>query len=402
MSSSDTQAIDDKKDSTSTETNDMAKNVGKFLVSVLAVTAFIIIHFFIGTLVLYSCKVGQSNILPTNENCFPYTDNIPNIESIKTNIFTTMFTDPQVSLKIQFPYDKSNSKNLFLDILRNYKHEPYSYFLLNYFISIIEALMALNFTFANAVLNGFNMLPEPLILLLGPIVIPIVATCIIILNTFYGMYLWFAKMSWFFKKNVNEIKGHRPVWEDISLLEPFNYFCAFWLVILFCILFFVVGIAGSPVLPLIAMGWCIITCIGYKCVMNNENMTILGILSDVLKYYKVPLMTVISMFVVMSAFATLGPIPGLFSVLVLFLIHWGIISIDIFKPITEQNLSSLVSNQQAKKKCEAPDGSNGSNSKTKKHGFIYNFINIFFPLHSQSGGKNIAKELKSIGKKLKG
>ena len=108
------------------------------------------------------------------------------------------------------------------------------------------------------------------------------------------------------------------------------------------------------------------------------------------------------MFVVMSAFATLGPIPGLFSVLVLFLIHWGIISIDIFKPITEQNLSSLVSNQQAKKKCEAPDGSNGSNSKTKKHGFIYNFINIFFPLHSQSGGKNIAKELKSIGKKLKG
>ena len=402
MSSSDTQAIDDKKDSTSTETNDMAKNVGKFLVSVLAVTAFIIIHFFIGTLVLYSCKVGQSNILPTNENCFPYTDNIPNIESIKTNIFTTMFTDPQVSLKIQFPYDKSNSKNLFLDILRNYKHDPHSYFLLNYFISIIEALMALNFTFANAVLNGFNMLPEPLILLLGPIVIPIVATCIIILNTFYGMYLWFAKMSWFFKKNVNEIKGHRPVWEDISLLEPFNYFCAFWLVILFCILFFVVGIAGSPVLPLIAMGWCIITCIGYKCVMNNENMTILGILSDVLKYYKVPLMTVISMFVVMSAFATLGPIPGLFSVLVLFLIHWGIISIDIFKPIKEINLSSLVSNQQAKKKCEAPDGSNGSNSKTKKHGFIYNFINIFFPLHSQSGGKNIAKELKSIGKKLKG
>jgi hypothetical protein len=399
MSSSDTQSIDDKKKSTSTETNDMAKNIGKFFISVLALTAFIIIHFFIGSLVLYSCKVGQSNILPTDENCFPYTDNIPNIESIKTNIFTTMFTDPQLSLKIQFPYDKSNSNNLFLDILRNYKHEPHSYFLLNYFISIIEALMALNFTFSNAVLNGFNMLPEPLIILLGPIVIPIVATFIIILNTFYGMYLWFDKMSWFFKKNVNEIKGHRPVWEDVSLLEPFNYFCAFWLVILFCILFFVVGIASSPVLPLIAMGWCIITCIGYKCVMNDKNMTILGILSDVLKYYKVPLMTVISMFVVMSAFATLGPIPGLFSVLVLALIHWGIISIDIFKPITEQNLSSLVSNQQAKKKCEAPDS---PNSKTKKHGFIYNFINIFFPLHSQSGGKNIAKELKSIGKKLKG
>jgi len=186
---------------------------------------------------------------------------------------------------------------------------------------------------------------------------------------------------------------------DVSLAEPFNYFCAFWLVILFCILFFVVGIASSPVLPLIAMGWCIITCIGYKCVMNDKNMTILGILSDALKYYKVPLMTIISVFVIMSAFATLGPIPGLFSILVLALIHWGIISIDIFKPIKEENLSSLVSNQQAKKKCEAPDS---SNSKTKKHGFIYNFINMFFPLQSQSGGKKFVQELKSIGKKLKG
>ena len=399
MSSSDTQSIDDKKNSTSTETSDMTKNVGKFFISVLAVTAFIIIHFFIGSLVLYSCKVGQSNILPTDENCFPYTDNIPNIESIKSNIFTTMFTDPQLSLKIQFPYEKSNSKNMFLDILRNYKHEPQSYFLLNYFISIIEAIMALNFSFSNAVLNGFNMFPEPLIILLGPIVIPAIATFIIILNTFYGMYLWFAKMSWFFKKNVNEIKGHRPIWEDVSLAEPFNYFCAFWLVILFCILFFVVGIASSPVLPLIAMGWCIITCIGYKCVMNDKNMTILGILSDALKYYKVPLMTIISVFVIMSAFATLGPIPGLFSILVLALIHWGIISIDIFKPIKEENLSSLVSNQQEKKKCEAPDS---SNSKTKNHGFIYNFINMFFPLQSQSGGKKFVQELKSIGKKLKG
>ena len=375
MSYIDTQSIDDKKSSTSTETNDMAKNVGKFFISVLALTAFIIIHFFVGSLVLYSCKVGQSNILPTDEKCFPYTDNIPNIESIKTNIFTTMFTDPQQSLKIQFPYDKTNSKNLFLDILRNYKHEPHSYFLLNYIISIIEAIMALNFSFSNTVLNGFNMLPEPLIILLGPIVIPIIAILIIILNTFYGMYLWFAKMSWFFKKNVNESKAHRPIWEDVSLVEPFNYFCAFWLVILFCILFFVVGIASSPVLPMIAMGWCIVTCIGYKCVMNDKNMTILGILSDALKYYKVPLMTVISVFVIMSAFATLGPIPGLFSMFVLAMIHWGIISIDIFKPIKEINLSSLVSNQQAKKKCETLDG---PNSKTKKHGFIYNLINMFF------------------------
>ena len=399
MSSSDTQSIDDKKNSTSSETKDMAKNVGKFFISVLALVAFIIGYFFIGSLVLYSCKVGQSNILPTDEKCSPYTDNVPIIESIKTNIFTTMLTDPQLSLKLTIPYDKDNSKNLFLDILRNYKHDTHSYFLLNYFVSIIEALMALNFASLNTVFNGFNMLPEPLIILLGPIVIPTITTLIVILNVFYGMYLWFAKMSWFFKKNVNEIKGHRPIWEDISLFEPFNYFCAFWLVVLFVILFFVVGIAGSPVLPMITMAWCMITCIGYKGVIDNKNVTILGILVDVLKYYKIPLMSIISMFVIMSAFATLGPVQGLFSIGVLAFIYWGIIPINIFKPVMEENMSPIVKNIQAKKKCEI---SESSSQKTKHHGFIYNFFNLFFPLNSQSGGKAFVKELKSIGKKIQG
>jgi hypothetical protein len=399
MSSSDTQAIDDKKNSTSSESTDMIKNIGVFFLVVLVVIAYVLFHSFIGTLILYSCKVGQSNILPTDDGCFPYTDNIPEIEKIRTNIFTTMLTDPQLSLKLEIPYDKDNSKNLFLDILRNYKHEPFSYFLLNYFISIIESIMALNFSFSNVVLNGFNMLPEPLILLFGPILIPIIATLIIILNTFYGMYLWFAKMSWFFKKNVNEDKSHRPIWEDVTVTQPFNYFCAIWLVILFIILFFVLGIATSPVLPMISMVWCIITCIGYKGVMNDKNVTILGIMADVLKYYKVPIMSIISTFLVISAFSTLGPAQGLFSIFVLALIYWGIISIDIFKPIKEDNLSPIVSNKQAKKKCEVSDT---LNPKAKHHGFIYNFINFFFPLHSQSGGNNLAKELKKIGKKLQG
>lgn len=399
MSSSDTQTIDDKKSSSSSESTDMVKNIGNFFLVVLLVIAYVLFSSFIGTLLLYSCKVGQSNILPTDDGCFPYTDNLPEIDKIQTNIFTTMFTDPQLSLKLEIPYDKDNSKNMFLDILRNYKHEPRSYFLLNYFISIIESIMALNFSFSNVVLNGLNMLPEPLILLFAPILIPITATLIIIFNTFYGMYLWFSKMGWFFKKNVNEDKGHRPIWEDVTIIEPFNYFCAVWLVILFVILFFVLGIITSPVLPMISMVWCIITCVGYKGVMNNKNVTILGIMGDVLKYYKVSIMSIISILLVITAFSTLGPTQGIFLLFVLALIYWGIISIDIFKPIKEDNLSPIVSNKQAKKKCDASDS---MISKAKHHGFINNFINFFFPSHTQSGGKNLAKELKKIGKKLQG
>ena len=39
----------------------------------------IVIYFFLGGLVLYGCKIGQSNILPTDENCYPYTNLKPEI-----------------------------------------------------------------------------------------------------------------------------------------------------------------------------------------------------------------------------------------------------------------------------------------------------------------------------------
>jgi hypothetical protein len=72
------------------------------------------------------------------------------------------------------------------------------------------------------------------------------------------------------------------------------------------------------------------------------------------------------------------------------LIYWGIITIDIFKPITKENLSPLSSYKQAKKTC-----SNDIKEKvTEKHGVLYNML---------FGGKreeNITKELRNLSKNL--
>ena len=70
---SDTSAIDEKQDqSTSSNQSNFISNIGGFVVTVIVL--FIIIAFYYGGsgLLLYACKLGQSNILPTDIHCFPY------------------------------------------------------------------------------------------------------------------------------------------------------------------------------------------------------------------------------------------------------------------------------------------------------------------------------------------
>jgi hypothetical protein len=130
------------------------------------------------------------------------------------------------------------------------------------------------------------------------------------------------------------------------------------------------------------------SCITYKAELNGKSITSIAVIQDVYKYYKLLIMSILSFFVVVSAFANLGAIPGLFSILTLCLIYWGIISIDIFKPISKDGLSPLVSYKLAKKTC-----SNDAKPK-EKHGLLYNFI------FGQSGGNNIKNDLKKLGKQI--
>jgi hypothetical protein len=99
-------------------------------------------------------------------------------------------------------------------------------------------------------------------------------------------------------------------------------------------------------------------------------------------------MGIFSFLVIVSAFTNLGTIPGIFSIIVLALIYFGIIAIDIFKPINQDNLSPLSSYTQAKKTCSFKEPSKD------KHGLLYDLL-----FGGQKGG-NLTKELKNIGKKL--
>jgi hypothetical protein len=192
-------------------------------------------------------------------------------------------------------------------------------------------------------------------------------------------------MGWFFKKNTEE-QG-KPIWKDISMLHVFDYLTAIFFVILFIILFFF-SIPLLSVTSFLAMAWCIFSCITYKSEMHNKSTTSATIIQYVFKYYKLLIMSVFSFFAVASAFSKLGTLPGIFSMLTLMLIYFGIISIDIFKSELKHDLTPLVSYLQAKKTCSYKE------PIKYKHGLLYN---VLFGQQGGYGG-NISKELKNIGK----
>jgi hypothetical protein len=220
---SDTPAIDEKKEDSNTSID--GANLGKFIFTISILFIMILFYYTTSGFLLYACKLGQSNILPTNIHCFPYNEAKINIQPIETNIFTT-FTDPPLSMKINFPYDKFNASNKILDLFRNYKNEPKSNFLANYFISIMEEVILFNYSSYNTILNGLNGLPEIFIVLFGPIIISFISIFIFICDLLYLIYLWFAKMGWFFKKNINSSNTGKPNWIDMSLVDFFNLFCS--------------------------------------------------------------------------------------------------------------------------------------------------------------------------------
>lgn len=386
---SDTSIIDEKKeqDLSSDSTESYSSKLVGFIVSIVVVILIILLYFSSSSLILFICKIAQSNILPSEPNCAPYTDTKPTINPspIQTNIFTT-FTDPEMSMKMEIPYD-INSKNKLIEIFKNYKEKSSSNFLANYFISIIESILQFNYASLNTIMNLMNnSLPESVIIGTGPIICGFLYAFGILVNTLYFIYLWFANMVWFFKTNTNNTGDGKPKWEDVTPLTPVNWFFGAALSALF-VFILIFGFPIVSILPMLFFHNSLISTLFMKAIMNGKQITSFTIIKETLKYYKLPIVYLISIFVVALAFSRLGAIPGLFSIVTIVLIYYGIISFNIFESIPERNLSPSVSYEQATKKCPS------INKNFEKHGLLYNLI------FGQKGG-NITKQLKHIGKKL--
>jgi hypothetical protein len=120
--------------------------------------------------------------------------------------------------------------------------------------------------------------------------------------------------------------------------------------------------------------------------MEGKSAYASTIIKNVFKHYKLLIMIIFSLFVVSIAFTKLGTAPGIFSIITLLLIYFGLISIDIFKSVEKENMSPIVSFEQAKKKCV------GSEFIKSSSGFLGSLLGL--------KGGSISKELKNASKIL--
>ena len=388
----DTLELDKKKEtnnSSSSSANKSIKNIGSFLLSVLITVLLIVGYFIIGSIVLYECKLAQSNILPTSLECYPYTETSPEIQKVLTNIFITN-TEPQESVKLSFPFDKYNSKNVILDMFRKYKEQPKSNFLINYIISILEGLINYSNNALSSFFNLLNGAPELLIILFGPILSVIYFGLAPIIGFVVFIYYYFSGMKWFFKENTNTNVNSKPVWSDVNLLEPVNYGIALFLVFVFFILFWILLFTVTPVLSIGIFYMCLLMSFGYKGEIDNKKASIFTIMQEIFKHYKVTMTTVFTIMIIISAFSNLGAVSGVFSMLTVLLIYFNFIPINIFESIKATNLSPLSTFEQAYKKCDGV---------SRKPQTFFENIESFFDVKKGGG---IGRELKKLNKKMNG
>jgi hypothetical protein len=385
---SDTSDIDKKKQETK---NAISKNVGSYwsLVIIIIISLVLTVFYFgISSAILYSCKVSQSNIIPTSMECFPFTQDKPDIQEIYTNIFITN-TEPQESVKLQFPYNDKNSKNFILDAFRNYKNSPKANTIVLFIISILEGLINYNNNAIDLFLNMLNKAPETLIVLFGPVLYITYLVFVQIFGFFVSIYYYFSSMSWFFKTNTNTSSNSKPKWENTSILDPIKYGFSIFFVFIFFILFWVLLFTCFPILPIITLYICVFSILGYVGQINGKDANVVSVTKTFFNYYKFIITSIIAIIITILTFtSSLGVTGGMISLLIISLIYFNIIPLGLFNSIKPENLTHVTSFEQAKKDC---------NGVTKNNGLKIPFIGNLFS--SQKGG-NIMKDLKKLTKKL--
>ncbi len=365
----------DKKKKESKHTYISIGSISSVIILTLITLTAIIFYFFISSTVLFSCKLGQSNLIPTNMECYPYTQNKPVIEEIYTNIFINNSKPPE-SAKLSFPVDM-NSKNYILDAFRNYKNDPKSNFFVNFIISILEGLINFNNNALNAFLNGLNNLPEFLIVLFGPILYGIYLVLLPVASFFVSIYYYFYSTKWLF--SMNGEKGNSLVNTGFGILFLFIAFILFWI----CLFTFL------PLASVVIVYLCVFSTLFYVGKMNNKEVNLLDITKEFFKFYKITITLIISICVILiTFFSSLGVTGGLIGLVILLLIYFNLIPLGLFTPSKLENASRLVSTEQAKKVCE-PMKTNTSL-----------FGNIFGSIFGTQKGGNFTRELKKISKKL--
>jgi len=324
----------------------------------------LLLHFlavlFIAPSILYACKIAQSNILPTDINCYPYQSVDPVVQPVDINI--NLYKDPtsgiKESQKINFPYNENNKKNKMIELLSGLVNEPNAYSFTAYIVNILLTLIAFDYSSVNVFLNLLNeYFPEWFILFFGHYLVGGFVFVLFFLNIIYFLYLLFSKMKWLFMKNTNKSGAH-PVWTELGFAEDFYEYSIAWILAIGigCFTVFGLPIAGSVggtlafcILSYIALS----ILIGYDSLLNGVKAS--NILGGIVQYHKPIISLLFSSLLVTglysSSYTTAGTVALVILIVLYILDSNGIPNIGFFKDSIASGLSPLSSYKQAKREC---------------------------------------------------
>lgn len=273
----------------------LIEHIPDFAIKYIIVTLITIVYFCVGSSLLYICKVAKTNYLPVFGGCFPYTSSNLKMttEDYVTNLLTSNINGEDYSINLKFNYEE-NKDNIVLDAIRNYTESTSGNKILIYFLSIITEVIKYNYNVMDIYLNNIGKLPDLLVVILSPILYTILIIFLFITNNIYTVFLWFYKMEWFFKSNVNCGKRKVAKWENISMFkDPIGYYMGlvFTGIGLILSIFVVLSLIFMPFtnLPVLSIGYTFLSAMGFKSSVKTHYTSIITIMWNTMKYFKAPI-----------------------------------------------------------------------------------------------------------------
>lgn len=378
--------IDEKRKNNKLNINS-GSNLGDYALNTSKTIIKVIVYFIASGLVLYGTKVAASGLIPTDTNYYPYTEekNREKLGELVSNIFVT-YTDPSLSEKISFYPEnaddaKYNSSNMLLDSIREYAKNPKTSNLANYLLAIVESLLSLNYWLLDKALDLLNNFPEMLTVLAGPALIIITSIVLIIINYFYLMFLWFYKMTWFFKSS-SDSQGTPGLFDGMFSIasglmfgtsksdpsSPSSSGPSMTSIIIGCILvaifvyiYFILMALGWGFFPAFIPLYCLCSIFNYKSVINDKKSNAGSIIWKLFRFYKATISSVISYYFIKSTYNSLGPRFGVAAGIVVLIIALFGMGITLFKQEKIDDMTPVIETKKVKIKIGGNDTKNIAN-----------------------------------------
>lgn len=310
----DTSYIEEQKNAGSTTTNaslNFAKSTFKQLISIG-------IQIIIGSIVLYSCKVAQTNLLPTCSSAAPYTNVPSQLQDILVDINVVKTSKGDFSTKLHFPVDENLTKvNVgILGYLRNMIYGPKTNVFNLYIASTLQSVISLNFNMINTIYNFLNSnIYETIIILFGGYVAFFLFFIMLLINGIYLSILWFYNISLLFSEKTDN--GTSTSWTDGAMWGILSWYWAIFYIFIFIIAFFIVGGLIISLLSFILPIFCLLypTFMTSRYPDTNKIYGMVETIKNVVKFKMNIILMLVSLYVVLNANTNFGSYATLVAIL---------------------------------------------------------------------------------------